>query len=261
MNRMDTKLNDPLTEQIIGLAMKVHRVLGPGFLESVYRKALLFEMRKAGLRAEEEKRINVLYEEVLVGDFAADILVEDLDRLRAILGQLALKHRTTLMIGRTHGVHAEPTTFGLKAAGWYAEAGRHRERLLRARAGIGAGKLSGAVGTFAHVPPFVEEYVCRRLGLAADPASTQVVARDRHAEFMAVLAGIAASVAYRVVQRHAMRAWEEGTDFKALLLADPEVTRYLAPADIENCFDLGYHLRHLDTIYARVGLASDARPS
>jgi adenylosuccinate lyase len=244
----------------------------------------------------------------------------------------------------------------------------------------------------------VEEYVCRRLGLAADPASTQVVARDRHAEFVAVLAGIAASlerfateirhlqrtevreaeepfaegqkgssamphkrnpvgceqicglarlvranaqaafedvalwherdishssvervilpdstilvdyllvrsaeileglrvfpermrrnleathgvifsqqvllalarkgatreVAYRVVQRHAMRAWEEGTDFKALLLADPEVTRYLAPAEIENCFDLGYHLRHLDAIYARVGLAPDARPS
>ena len=77
MNRMDTKLNDPLTEQIIGLAMKVHRVLGPGFLESVYRKALLIELRKAGLRAEEEKLINVLYEEVLVGEFAADILVED----------------------------------------------------------------------------------------------------------------------------------------------------------------------------------------
>jgi GxxExxY protein len=74
---MDTKLNDPLTEQIIGLAMKVHRVLGSGFLESVYRKALLIELRKAGLRAEEEKRINVIYEEVLVGDFVADILVED----------------------------------------------------------------------------------------------------------------------------------------------------------------------------------------
>jgi adenylosuccinate lyase len=302
------------------------------------------------------------------------------------------------MIGRTHGVHAEPTTFGLKAAGWYAEAGRHRERLLRARAGIGVGKLSGAVGTFAHVPPSVEEYVCRRLGLAVDPASTQVVARDRHAEFVAVLAGIAGSLerfateirhlqrtevreaeepfaegqkgssamphkrnpvgceqicglarvvranaqaafedvalwherdishssvervilpdstilvdyllvrsaeileglrvfpermrrnleathgvvfsqqvllamarkgatreaAYRVVQRHAMRAWEEGTDFKSLLLADPEVGRYLAPAEIENCFDLGYHLRHLDAIYARVGLASDPHPS
>jgi GxxExxY protein len=77
MNMMDNKLNDPLTEQIIGLAMKVHRVLGPGFLESVYLKALLIELRKAGLRAEEEKRINVLYEGASVGDFAADILVED----------------------------------------------------------------------------------------------------------------------------------------------------------------------------------------
>jgi len=329
---------------------------------------------------------------------AADILLEDLDRLAAVLRRLALQHRTTVMIGRTHGVHAEPTTFGLKAAGWYAEAGRHAERLARARAGIAAGKLSGAVGTFAHVPPAVEEYVCRRLGLAADPVSTQVVSRDRHAEFLAVLAGIAASLerftteirhlqrtevreaeepfaegqkgssamphkrnpvsceqvcglarlvranaqagfenvalwherdishssvervilpdstiladyllvrtaeileglrvfpermrrnleatrgvifsqqvllalaragvareaAYRIVQRHAMRAWEEGEDFRALLLTDPEVAGVLPPADVEKCFDLGYHLAHVDAIYARIGLAPDARPA
>ena len=329
---------------------------------------------------------------------AADILLDDLDRLAAVLRRLALEHRTTVMIGRTHGVHAEPTTFGLKAAGWYAEAGRHAERLARARAGIAAGKLSGAVGTFAHVPPAVEEYVCRRLGLAADPVSTQVVSRDRHAEFLAVLAGIAASLerfateirhlqrtevreaeepfaegqkgssamphkrnpvsceqvcglarvvranaqagfenvalwherdishssvervilpdstiladyllvrtaeileglrvfpermrrnleatrgvifsqqvllalaragvareaAYRIVQRHAMRAWEEGEDFRALLLTDPEVAGVLPPADVEKCFDLGYHLAHVDAIYARIGLAPDARPA
>jgi adenylosuccinate lyase len=323
---------------------------------------------------------------------ASDILLEDLDRLQATLHQLALKHRSTLMIGRTHGVHAEPTTFGLKAAGWYAESGRQRERLLHAREAISTGKLSGAVGTFAHVPPAVEEYVCRGLGLRVEPVSTQIIPRDRHAEFLAVLGGLAASLeriateirhlqrtevreveepfsegqkgssamphkrnpvsceqicglarvvranvqagfenvalwherdishssvervilpdstiladyllvrtaevleglrvfpermrqnleatrgvifsqqvllalarrgasreeAYRLVQRHAMRAWEEGADFKALLLADPEVGRHLTPADIENCFDLGYHFRHLDTIYARIGLA------
>ncbi len=329
---------------------------------------------------------------------AADILLEDLDRLLAIQRQLALKHRTTLMIGRTHGVHAEPTTFGLKAAGWYAEAGRHRERLVRAREGVATGKLSGAVGTLAHVPPAVEEYVCRGLGLHVEPVSTQIVPRDRHAEFLAVLAGIAASLeriateirhlqrtevreaeepfaegqkgssamphkrnpvsceqicglarvvrantqpafedvalwherdishssveriilpdstiladyllvrtaevleglrvfpermrqnleatrgvifsqqvllalaragaareaAYRLVQGHAMRAWEDGADFQAALLGDPEIGKYLSPADIEKCFDLGYHLRHVDAIYARIGLAPDPQGS
>src|SRR5574341_951309 len=145
---------------------------------------------------------------------AADILAEDLNRLLTILGQLALKHRTTVMIGRTHGVHAEPTTFGLKAAGWYAEAARHRERLLRAREGVGTGKLSGAVGTFAHVPPAVEEYVCRGLGLLAEPVSTQSLPRDRHAEFLAVLGGLAAGLEriateIRHLQRTEVREAEE----------------------------------------------------
>ncbi len=119
---------------------------------------------------------------------AADRLLAGLDRLRAILRDLALRHRDTLMIGRTHGVHAEPTTFGLKVAGWWAEAGRNRERLARARETVRVGKISGAVGTFAHVPPDVEAEVCRALGLEPEPVSTQIVQRDRHAEFVTACA-------------------------------------------------------------------------
>ena len=125
---------------------------------------------------------------------AADLLLQGLERLRETLRRLALAHKETLMVGRTHGVHAEPTTFGLKAALWHAEAGRNLERLRRAKEAVRAGKISGAVGTFAHVDPDVEEEVCRELGLVPEPVSTQVVQRDRHAEFVGALALLAASL-------------------------------------------------------------------
>ena len=322
---------------------------------------------------------------------AASILIEELEALRRTLAQLAQRHRQTVMVGRTHGVHAEPITFGLKLALWYAEAGRDLERLRRAKEMVAYGKLSGAVGTFAHLPPFVEEYVCSRLGLTPAPISSQILSRDRHADFLLTLAligtsldkfateirhlqrtevleaeepfvegqkgssamphkrnpvsceqvsglarllrsyaqaglenvplwherdishssvervvlpdatilldyllvrfrqileglqvypdrmgqnleltgglvfseavllalvdkGLSREEAYGIVQRHAMTAWRAREPFKPLLLADPEIRRHLSPAEIENCFDLGYHIRHLDEIFARVGL-------
>jgi len=323
---------------------------------------------------------------------AADLLLEDVAGLERILADLATKHKATVMIGRTHGIHAEPTTFGLKMAMWLMEVRRGRERLLRAKEVASYGKLSGAVGTFAHVPPRVEEYVCERLDLKPEPISTQIIQRDRHAEYLAALAIVGASLdkfateirhlqrsevreveepftegqkgssamphkrnpvaceqvsglarllrsnvqaglenvalwherdishssvervilpdstilldyllvrfreileglrvypehmrrnlhatrgvifsqqvllgltkagasreaAYRMVQRNAMRAWEEGQDFKALLRADPEVRAVLGESKIESCFDLEYHLRHVDAIFRRVGLS------
>jgi len=322
---------------------------------------------------------------------AATILIEELEALRLVLADLARRNKQTVMVGRTHGVHAEPLTFGLKLALWYTEAGRDLDRLRRAKETVACGKLSGAVGTFAHLPPFVEQYVCVRLGLTPAPISSQVLSRDRHAEFLLTLAligtsldkfateirhlqrtevleveepfvegqkgssamphkrnpvaceqvsglarllrsyaqaglenvplwherdishssvervvlpdatilldyllvrfrgileglqtypdrmrqnmeltgglifseavllalvdkGLSRDEAYRLVQRHAMKAWESREPFKPLLLADPEVRRHLSPAEIESCFDLGYHLRHLDEIFARVGL-------
>ena len=125
---------------------------------------------------------------------AMDRLIAGVDRLRGSLRRLALRHRDTLTVGRTHGIHAEPTTFGLKAAGWYAEAGRNRERLARAREAVRVGKISGAVGTFAHVPPDLEQEVCRALGLEAEPVSTQVVQRDRHAELVSTCAIVGGSL-------------------------------------------------------------------
>ena len=322
---------------------------------------------------------------------AAIILIEDLEALRLVLAALARRHKQTVMVGRTHGVHAEPVTFGLKLALWYAEVGRDLERLRRAKETVAYGKLSGAVGTFAHLPPFVEAYVCAGLGLTPAPISSQILSRDRHAEFLQTLAlvgtsldkfateirhlqrtevleaeepfvegqkgssamphkrnpvaceqvsglarllrsyaqaglenvplwherdishssvervvlpdatilldyllvrfrqileglqvypdrmrqnleltgglvfseavllalvdkGLSREEAYGIVQRHAMKAWKSREPFKPLLLADPEICRHLSPAEIENCFDLGYHLRHLDEIFARVGL-------
>ncbi len=322
---------------------------------------------------------------------AADLLLEDAEALERILADLAITHRGTVMIGRTHGIHAEPTTFGLKLAMWLMEVRRARERLARAREVQSYGKLSGAVGTFANVPPRVEEYVCARLGLTPEPISTQIIQRDRHAEFLALLgivgasldkfateirhlqrtevreveepftagqkgssamphkrnpvaceqvsglsrllrshvqaglenvalwherdishssvervilpdstilldyllvrfreileglrvypetmrrnlnathgvifsqqvllalakAGASREAAYRMVQRNAMRAWEEGEDFQTLLRQDPEVRAVLGETEIESCFDLGYHLRYMDDIFRRVGL-------
>lgn len=322
---------------------------------------------------------------------AADILLEDLEALRLVIADLAQRHKRTIMVGRTHGIHAEPVTFGLKLLLWYSEVERNLDRLRRAKETVAYGKLSGAVGTFAHLPLSVEVYVCTRLGLKPAPISSQILSRDRHAEFMLTLALIGTSLdkfateirhlqrtevreveepfvegqkgssamphkrnpvaceqvsglarllrsyaqaslenvplwherdishssvervvlpdatilldyllvrfrevmeglrvypdqmrhnleltgglvfseavllaligkgfsreeAYRMVQRHAMKAWESHEPFKPLLLADPEICRYLSPAEVENCFDLDYHLRHLDDIFARVGL-------
>jgi adenylosuccinate lyase len=125
---------------------------------------------------------------------AADLLIAGQERLRTALATLARRHRDTLTVARTHGVHAEPTTFGLKVAVWYVEAGRNLERLRRAREAIAVGKLSGAVGNFAHVEPEIEEEVCRDLGLGVEPVSTQIVQRDRHAEFISALAIAGASL-------------------------------------------------------------------
>lgn len=322
---------------------------------------------------------------------AADLLLEGLDGLRAALRRLALAHKDTPMVGRTHGVHAEPITFGLKVARWYAEAGRNRERLLQARAAAAVGKVSGAVGTFAYVPPAVEEYVCQRLGLVAEPVASQVVPRDRHAQYLLALAltgaalenaaleirhlqrtevleveepfaegqkgssamphkrnpvgceqicglarllrtnafaalenvalwherdishssvervilpdstilldyllhrfteivqglrvypermrenlersagllaservllaltdkGLSREEAYRLVQGHAMRARYEGTDFPALLRADPGIRRHLSEGEIAACLSLEPTLAHVDTLFERVGL-------
>jgi len=124
---------------------------------------------------------------------AGRILLESLGRLQAAVRGQAEAHRRTPMIGRTHGIHAEPTTFGLKCAGWYAELGRDRRRLVRAIDGIARGKLSGAVGTFANNPPSIEASVMRALGLAPEPIATQVVPRDRHAEFFSTLALVGAT--------------------------------------------------------------------
>jgi len=322
---------------------------------------------------------------------AADILLEDLEALRLVIADLAQRHKRTIMVGRTHGIHAEPVTFGLKLLLWYSEVERNLDRLRRAKETVAYGKLSGAVGTFAHLPLSVEAYVCTRLGLKPAPISSQILSRDRHAEFLLTLAligtsldkfateirhlqrtevreveepfvegqkgssamphkrnpvaceqvsglarllrsyaqaslenvplwherdishssvervvlpdatilldyllvrfrevmeglrvypdqmrhnleltgglvfseavllaligkGLSREEAYRMVQRHAMKAWESHEPFKPLLLADPEICRHLSPAEVENCFDLDYHLRHLDDIFARVGL-------
>src|SRR5881409_3512209 len=125
---------------------------------------------------------------------AADLLLAGQARLQDALRALALRHKDTLTVGRTHGVHAEPTSFGLKAAVWYTEAQRNLERLWRARAAVAVGKLSGAVGNFAHGEPELEAEVCRELGLEAALVSTQIVQRDRHAEFCAMLAVAGASL-------------------------------------------------------------------
>jgi adenylosuccinate lyase len=324
---------------------------------------------------------------------AADRLLAGLDRLREVLRALALRHRDTVMVGRTHGVHAEPTTFGLKAAGWYAEAGRNRERLARARETVRVGKISGAVGNFAHVAPEVEAEVCRALGLEAAPVSTQILQRDRHAELVSTCAIVAGSLekiaveirslqrteileleepfaegqkgssamphkknpvsceqvsglarvlrahagaaledialwherdishssverivlpdatilldyllaqmvrildgltvdadrmrenldrshglvysqrvlltlteaglprqrAYEIVQRDAMRAWRERRSFLEILQEDPELTARVGPDVLKACFDPAWYLRHVDTIFRRLGLVA-----
>jgi adenylosuccinate lyase len=320
---------------------------------------------------------------------AADILIGDLDALLAALKRRALEHKMTPAIGRSHGIHAEPVTFGLKLASAYAEFARGRERLLAARKEIATCAISGPVGTFASVDPRVEAHVAREMGLTVEPVSTQIIPRDRHAMFFATLAVIASSMerlaieirhlqrsevyeaeeffsegqkgssamphkrnpvlsenitglarlvrgyampalenvalwherdishssvervmapdattaldfalarltglidklivypanmkknldrlgglansqrlllaltqkgasreeAYRLVQRNAMPVWRGEGDFRELLTQDPDVCRYLSADEIAKQFDLGYHLKHVDTIFARV---------
>ena len=320
---------------------------------------------------------------------AADLLLADMDRVLAALKKRAFEHKDSVRIGRSHGIHAEPTTMGLTFARFYAEMVRNRARLVAARAEIATGAISGAVGTFANIDPRVEEYVCEKLGLEAEPVSTQVIPRDRHAMFFATLGVIASSIenvaieirhmqrtevleaeeffspgqkgssamphkrnpvltenltglarlvrmsvvpamenvalwherdishssveraigpdttitldfalnrlagvveklviypenmlknmnkfrglvhsqrvllaltqagvsredSYRLVQRNAMRVWEQGADFLEELLADQEVRAALSEEQIREKFDLGYHTKHVDTIFKRV---------
>jgi adenylosuccinate lyase len=318
------------------------------------------------------------------------LLLADVDRVMAAVKKRALEHRHTPMVGRSHGIHAEPVSFGLKLAGWYDAWARRRATLLAAGKTVAVGKISGAVGTFANVDPRVEAHVMERLGLAgAEAAATQVVNRDRHAEYFTALAlagatleqhatevrhlqrtevreaeepftagqkgssamphkrnpilsenltgmarllrgwavaaledvalwherdishssverviapdativldfalnrfagmienlrvypermqenldqtgglyeaqrvllalvekGVARQQGYVYVQRNAMKVWEEKVDFRTALKADPEVSKLLTVAEIDACFALGYHLKHVDTIFARV---------
>ena len=320
---------------------------------------------------------------------ASDILLRDMDELLAAIKRRAFEHKDTVCIGRSHGIHAEPVTFGLKMAEAYAEFERCRERLVNARREIATCAISGAVGTFANIDPRVEEHVAKALGLEVEPVSTQVIPRDRHAMFFATLGVIASSIerlavevrhlqrtevleaeeyfsegqkgssamphkrnpvltenltglarlvrgmaipamenvalwherdishssvermigpdatvtldfalarltgvidklvvypenmqknmdklgglvhsqrvllaltqkgasreeAYRLVQRNAMPVWRGEGNFLELLKADADVKQYLTGADIEERFDLGYHTKHVDTIFARV---------
>ena len=137
---------------------------------------------------------------------ASELILQDLHRLLEVLKEKAFQHKETLMIGRTHGVHAEPITFGLKMALWHDETKRNLARMERAKEAVSVGKISGAVGTFAHIPPFVEEFVCSRLGLKPASISTQIVQRDHHAEFFTTLAIIASSIEkFSVELRHLQR--------------------------------------------------------
>jgi len=150
---------------------------------------------------------------VLLRDAAA-MLIEDINQLLAVLKKKAFAHKDTLMIGRSHGIHAEPITFGLKMALWYQEMVRNRERMIRAKETVSYGKISGAVGTFSFVDPGVEEYVCQKLGINPAPVSSQIIQRDRHAEFFSTLAIVASSIdkfsqEIRLLQRTEVREVEE----------------------------------------------------
>ena len=145
---------------------------------------------------------------------SGDLLIEGVGRLTEAIRKKALEHRDTFMAGRTHGVHAEPMTFGLKLAGWAFELARDRDRLRRARDAVAVGKLAGAVGSDSQLNPAIEAYVCERLGLKLEEAATQVVARDRHAEFLAAIATTGASLErfaqeIRHLQRTEVREAEE----------------------------------------------------
>ena len=139
---------------------------------------------------------------------ANDILEADIDRFIEILAEKAKAHKYDIMMGRTHGVHAEPTTFGLKLALWYEEMKRNKKRFMAARETIEFGKMSGAVGTFANIDPFIESYVCDKLGIQAAPISTQTLQRDRHAEYMSTLALIATSIEKMAIEIRGLQKTE-----------------------------------------------------
>ncbi|MGQ9473429.1 MAG: adenylosuccinate lyase [Candidatus Caldatribacteriaceae bacterium] len=146
---------------------------------------------------------------------SAELILDDIDAVLISIRKKALEHRYTLMVGRTHGIHAEPTTFGVKMAVWYAEMQRNRERVEKAKKVVSVGKISGAVGNFANVDPRVEAYVCQKLGLEPAPISTQIIQRDRYAEFLWSLAMVGASLEkfaleLRNLQRTEIREVEEG---------------------------------------------------
>jgi len=145
---------------------------------------------------------------------AADMLIDDMRRLLDVLKNKAMRYKDTLMVGRSHGIHAEPITFGLKMALWYQEMERNLARMIRAKETISYGKISGAVGTYSFIDPSIEDYVCRKLGLTPAPVSSQIVQRDRHAEYFTTLAIIGSSIdkfsqEIRLLQRTEVREAEE----------------------------------------------------
>src|SRR5438552_1637912 len=203
---------------------------------------------------------------------AADLLLAEAQSVVDALAGLADSHRATLMAGRTHGMHAEPIAFGLKAALWREEVRRGADRLRRARHEVAVGKISGEVGTYAHLDPAVEESVCRALGLVPARVSSQIIQRDRHAEYLAAIAvtggtlfshrvllalveqGLPRDEAYRIVQTAAGAVHENRQSFREGLLSSGRFTS----ADLDRLFDYGYYLRHVDAILERVGIPKSA---
>lgn len=189
---------------------------------------------------------------------ANEILLKDLDRFLEILKNKAIEHKQTVMMGRTHGVHAEPTTFGLKIALWYAEMKRNRERFIQAMETVRVGKMSGAVGTYANIDPFVEKYVCERLGLETAEISTQTLQRDRHANYMATLALIATSLdkfatEIRGLQKSETREVEEA--FKKGQKGSSAMPHKRNPIGCENISGLARVIRgHMVSAYENVPL-------
>ncbi|GAB2319146.1 adenylosuccinate lyase [Alkalibacterium sp. s-m-22] len=187
-----------------------------------------------------------------------DVLRKDLQQLLEVIGEKAKEHKHTVTMGRTHGVHAEPTTFGLKLALWYSEMKRHIERFEHAAKGVEAGKISGAVGTFANIPPFVEKYVCDKLGTRPQEISTQVLPRDLHAEYVSAIALIATSVEkfateIRGLQKSETREVEEG--FAKGQKGSSAMPHKRNPIGSENMAGLARVIRgHMVTAYENVSL-------
>ncbi|MFL2061948.1 adenylosuccinate lyase [Marinilactibacillus psychrotolerans] len=187
-----------------------------------------------------------------------DILRKDLKNLLEVIGEKAIEHKYTVTMGRTHGVHAEPTTFGLKLALWFSEMKRHIERFEHAARGVEAGKISGAVGTFANIPTFVEKYVCEKLGTRPQEISTQVLPRDLHAEYVSSIALIATSVEkfateIRGLQKSETREVEEG--FAKGQKGSSAMPHKRNPIGSENMAGLARVIRgHMITAYENVTL-------